>query len=787
MPDKCFCGGTEFERTTHHYWEVLPDGTYKNAMRSMPIGQCARCGMIRQLSPPFETQEEYQRYYSEYPPTSREYTVKDLAHDREVAGIRCEDCGVYSGSEKTLLDIGSGSGAFVALCRERGVKAFGCELAEYHGAAAKEFTYRQPFEEIGFPTDHFDLVTCYDVLEHVLDPLAFVKEAARVLKQGGEVVIDFPACFLPEGDHHWKREHVWYFRPEDVVRLLESVGLCSAKPTQPIPSKFSISAIKPGQSRPTILVPPGIGDSFWSIVKLPAFLREKKLKLPEVAIVCPRSKSFNGHQRAFPFLEMFPFIKASWDTVEGRDPKSREIWKEAYQEPGRTVFENVLGFDYFLSYNGHLRIGEELEDADALECDWHPRMWRAIEQDHFLDMSQRKYGPYIVFYFVFQGTYCYWTGDFPVAEVIRSVQAICRSTGCRPVFAGGAWDAQDSSLATVLRAVPEAINLIGKTSVQQLFGLLRGSELVVGYPSGLTIMSATMGVPTLCIWNDYYNRDFFWNAVPPDVRRDTYHIDTTDGLTAQYLSKRAASIIAGDPLPQKPMGPFRTLQPPPPPPIHYDPDSLSLTCACVYKTGGDYTPDYVRKLVAAVRRNTTVNLDFVCLTDDSKLQGDFRTIPLVDNLEGWWSKIELFRPGVTDRKHILYFDLDTVIVDDISNLVWCSVGFGALQPWNRINREDGLLASGVMYWEQKLYQFIYHEFRPEMMTKYPKGDQAYISSRMGGRGYPWVQLQNKIQISSYRRHCQGRRHAPGKAKIVCFHGYPRPHECVEPWVKEHWR
>ena len=98
-----------------------------------------------------------------------------------------------------------------------------------------------------------------------------------------------------------------------------------------------------------------------------------------------------------------------------------------------------------------------------------------------------------------------------------------------------------------------------------------------------------------------------------------------------------------------------------------------------------------------------------------------------------------------------------------------------------------MLASGVMYWEQKLYQFIYHEFRPEMMTEYPKGDQAYISSRMGGRGYPWVQLQNKIQISSYRRHCQGRRHAPGKAKIVCFHGYPRPHECVEPWVKEHWR
>jgi len=789
--EQCFCGNTEFSNDTHYHWETMPEGQYVKAGNMLVIGTCTKCGAKRQLGLPFNTQEEYIKYYTQYPPTSAAYRVKGVEHDRALAQKRCTNYGIRPGSKLTVLDIGSGSGAFVAACRDMGARAYGCEIADYHDAVAQEFIYRRPFEEIHFPTDYFDLVTCHDVLEHVLDPLEFIKEAGRVLKQGGALRIDLPAFFEPEGDHHWKLEHIWYLRPKDVRRLCDLSGLRLASVERPVPSKYLLTITKPDQNRPTILVPPGIGDSYWSIVKLPAFLKERNLGLPEVSVVCPRAKSHNGHLRAFPFLEMFPFLKASWNTVDRQDKASRAIWKEAYAREGRTVFEGVLGFDYFLSYNGHLRVGKELEEIDELACDWHPPMWVSLEQEHFRETCQRTYGRYVVFYFVFQGTYRYWTDEFPITEVIRSVKTICASTGLRPVFAGGPWDAEDRQLATVLRAVPEAVNLLGKTTVQQLFGLLKGAELVVGYPSGLTIMSGTLGCKTLSIWNNYYNRDFFWHAVPPDVRGVTYFVDVTTGLKADYLAQRAQALLAGDPMPERPAVPQRTgpvarpknqISPTSPPSKHAE-GVPSVTVACVYKTGGNFTAEYVHKLASAIRRHTSFPVDFLCLTDDDNLVGDFRTVFLTNDWPGWWSKIELFRPELTDRDRILYFDLDTVILKNIDHLFHVDADFAALLPWNPTNRAKGNLASGIMFWNPHIYsKYLYDGFHgPNGYA----GDQDYISHAMNSRGYPWAILQSTAKIYSYKRQC--RRRLPPDAEIVCFHGRPRPHEIRLPWVRRNWK
>jgi hypothetical protein len=498
-------------------------------------------------------------------------------------------------------------------------------------------------------------------------------------------------------------------------------------------------------------------------------------------------KAHNGHQRAFPFLEMFPFLKASWDTVDGRDKVSRALWKEAYAQEGRTVFENVLGFDYFLSYNGHLRVGKELAEIDRFACDWHPPMWVSLEQENFRTECQQRYGRYAVFYFVFQGTYKYWTDEFPISEVIKSVREICAKTGLRPVFTGGPWDAEDRQLQSVLRAVPEAVNIIGRTTVQQLFGLLRGAELVVGYPSGLTIMSGVLGCKTLSIWNTYYNQDFFWRAVPPDVRGKTYFVDVTTGLKAEYLARRAHSILSGNPIPVE-SRPSRTrLVAPTIPLISSKPASVapSVSVACVYKTGGDFTAEYVHKLVSAVRRHSSFALDVLCLTDDKDLRGNFRTVALEKDLPGWWSKLELFRPGLTEKKRILYFDLDTLILKNIDHLLQFEAPFAALLPWNPANRARKQLASGVMLWDHAMFSQLFHNgYQPEQLGRYA-GDQEFLSEKINVGRYTWTPLQNVAKIYSYKRQCRHR--IPRDAEIVCFHGKPRPHELTLPWVVGNWR
>lgn len=783
----CFCGGklVPFE---HEIFLTQEDGAYQKSF-SDRYGKCIECGTVRFCGGAEE--------YDKYPPTKPSYGAKDYDHDRCLSIKRCDDYGIFAGSDFTILDIGSGSGAFVDECRLRGNKAYGCELTSYHYSKQDSFIYKKDFLSIGFPTDYFSIITCHDVLEHIVDIRAFVREAFRILQQGGEFFLDYPRFFSSFGEHHWKPEHIWCMTEEVVIKLLSDEGFCIGKAYHPIESKTVFVCSKPEQQRPTILVPPGIGDSYWSIVKMESFLKENSLGIPDVTVVCPRSKKHNGHERAFPFLQLFPFINCTWSVIDGQDRKSKQIWQEAYARPGRTVFKNVLGYDYFLSYNGHLRVGKQLEEADNLLCNWHPKMFVSLEQEHFKQFCLNTYGPYVVFYFVFQGTYRYWTADFPVERIKDFVMQFTEKTGLRPVFAGGRWDAEEPILSSLVSSIPGAVDLLGKTTVRQLFGLLTGSSLVVGFPSGLTIMSAVLGAKTLCIWNTYYNKDFFWHAVPPDTRRKNYFVEYTSGLTKERLFSHSLAILNNTP--------FETPVTVPPtinkkittskekqkkistPPTLTT--NLDFSIFCVLKSGGDYTVDNVVVLRNMVKRGIRKDVSFYVLTDllDVPELGDCRIIPLKDNLPGWWSKIELFRPDICEADRIIYFDLDTVITGSIDGLANLPSGFFyGLQPWNPKNRANGMVASGMMVWEPKKYQFIYKDFNYIMVDKY-QGDQQYITDSLEKHGYKWRPIQNDFSgIYSFKRNC--RNGLPKDAKIVCFHGKPRPFQALDiPWVRRHYK
>jgi len=214
------------------------------------------------------------------------------------------------------------------------------------------------------------------------------------------------------------------------------------------------------------------------------------------------------------------------------------------------------------------------------------------------------------------------------------------------------------------------------------------------------------------------------------------------------------------------------------------PGKTAIVFACVLKSGGAFTPDYVSRLVSAVERNTTVPHDFVCLTDMS-IKG-CRAIRLVDNLPGWWSKLELFRPGLfPDGIPVVYFDLDTLILGNIDGLALLTEGFHALRPWNPVNRSMGYCGSGFMVWTGGQFEFIHNRFVRSMTPTFRGGDQEYISRSLAAAGMNWRSLQDSVGgIYSYKRQC--RSGPPPGARIVCFHGRPRIHECQDQWVREAW-
>ncbi|TSA08004.1 MAG: hypothetical protein D4R73_09110 [Deltaproteobacteria bacterium] len=225
----------------------------------------------------------------------------------------------------------------------------------------------------------------------------------------------------------------------------------------------------------------------------------------------------------------------------------------------------------------------------------------------------------------------------------------------------------------------------------------------------------------------------------------------------------------------------------PPPEIQMDTrpaPARATTIACVLKTGGDFDERYVANLKRALDRNLTHPFKFVCLTDDPKIKG-VEIIRLTNGHPGWWSKIELFRPGAMSTERVLYFDLDTLILKNIDDLLTLGGDFYGLRPWNRANRLAGNCASGIMAWKNGSHDFLYEKFNATEINHL--GDQVYISAALKAHGGTFMALQDAAPgIYSYKRECrQGV--PPRDARIVCFHGRPRVHEVGDRWVKEAWR
>ena len=195
---------------------------------------------------------------------------------------------------------------------------------------------------------------------------------------------------------------------------------------------------------------------------------------------------------------------------------------------------------------------------------------------------------------------------------------------------------------------------------------------------------------------------------------------------------------------------------------------MTVTVACVLRSGGAYGPEYVRRLRAGVERPLP-GARFVCLSDVPEVA----THALAHGWPGWWSKLELFRPGLLTGA-TLYVDLDTVIAGGLAPLAEAirPGRFLMLRDFTRPERRG----SGVMGWHGD-WSAIYRAFAGRaghVMGTYQTGDrwgdQAFIAEHAGEAVACW---QDHVPgaVASYKLH--GR---TPRARVVCFHGRPRPHE-----------
>jgi 2-polyprenyl-3-methyl-5-hydroxy-6-metoxy-1,4-benzoquinol methylase len=100
------------------------------------------------------------------------------------------------GNGTHLLDIGCGEGFFLFNASKAGYTTKGVELSQDAAAyARREFgldVEGKPFEKMQLPENYFDVVTIWQVLEHLPYPLATLKEIHRILKPGGLLATSTP-------------------------------------------------------------------------------------------------------------------------------------------------------------------------------------------------------------------------------------------------------------------------------------------------------------------------------------------------------------------------------------------------------------------------------------------------------------------------------------------------------------------------------------------------------------------------------------------------------------------
>lgn len=142
--------------------------------------------------------------------------------------------------DKVVADIGCATGSFLDYLSNVANATIGIEpsetfLANVRANGHKAYSYTR--DALSEWTGKCDVVTSFDVIEHVDDPMTFVKEAYQLLGKGGIFIIGTPTDYPilrelvgREFEEFWfRRQHPWILGEKTLWHLAREAGFSSTR------------------------------------------------------------------------------------------------------------------------------------------------------------------------------------------------------------------------------------------------------------------------------------------------------------------------------------------------------------------------------------------------------------------------------------------------------------------------------------------------------------------------------------------------------------------------------
>jgi hypothetical protein len=193
-----------------------------------------------------------------------------------------------------------------------------------------------------------------------------------------------------------------------------------------------------------------------------------------------------------------------------------------------------------------------------------------------------------------------------------------------------------------------------------------------------------------------------------------------------------------------------------------------------------------------VARNLPREHRFVCL---SNTDVPCEKIPLEYNWPGYWSKLEIFRPGLFEGR-VMFLDLDVLVLKDLTPVLEFDSAFAMSATTGQPKMKEGKrmlsqLSSSLMVWDAGVTDPLYNHFieKPDYWMKYYFGDQDFIAGEAevvdGADELPFAWAKKLRDCPSFFpteemivAYCQLGAKFPGKNYKVME---------VCPWAREIWK